>query len=375
MRQRSLGICCLLGFAACGVGLAISPKVMLASYLTAWFAVSAIPIGALGVLFTTYLVRGGWTQDFYEPLSRASLTIPIMGLLFIPVLIGMSTFYPWAASDVALPTFKSVYLTPFFFALRSLGYFVIWTLLALWARAAYGDRARMERAAAAGLIVWALTISFAGIDWLESIEPKFHSSTYGLLVLSFTLLSAFAFGLVAVLWPARPRRMANTAYAGVLLSVLLLWAYLHAMQYIIIWAGNIPDEVVWYATRSQGGWAIALWVLFVGQFIVPFFVLLSARVRASTRALIAIAAATLALRYLESTVLILPPLDLAPAAVAFGLAAAIVATGSGFLLAWNAAERLVARVGLSSAARRERQPPDASGDERNGDYRGAGEHA
>jgi hypothetical protein len=162
--------------------------------------------------------------------------------------------------------------------------------------------------------------------------------------------------------------MANTAYAGVLLSVLLLWAYLHAMQYLIIWAGNIPAEVTWYAARSEGGWGVALWVLFGGQLIVPFFALLSARARASTRALIAIAALTLALRYLESAILILPPLDLRPVPTALFLPAAIVALGATLLLAWRTAVPTGAMPG-------EREPPDAARKEHNGDYRRASKHA
>jgi hypothetical protein len=345
----------------------LDPRAILASYLSAWFAVSAIPIGALGVLFTAYLVRGGWTQDLHEPLSRAALMTPVAGLLFVPVLIGMSAIYPWAGGNIELPPFKSVYLTPVFFVLRSICYFVIWTALALWARRAYGSSGRMERAAAIGLIVWALTVSFAGVDWLESIEPKFHSSIYGVLVLSFTLAAGFGFGLIAVLVPGRPRRMANAAYAGVLLSVLLLWAYLHAMQYIIIWAGNIPDEVVWYVARSESAWGIALWVLFLGQFIVPFFALLSARVRASTRALIAIAVLTLALRYLESAVLILPPLHVPMSTAALFLPATIAATAAALLLAW--------RTAVPSAMPDEREPADAASEKHNSNDRRASKHA
>jgi hypothetical protein len=374
MSRRVPLICAGIGFVVCAAGLLIDPRATIASYLAAWFAVSAIPIGALGVLFTTYLVRGGWTQDLQEPLSRAALIAPVVGLLFIPVLIGMAAIYPWAASAADLPAFKSAYLAPLFFWLRTVCYFAIWTMLALWARRAYGDRARMERAAAAGLIVWALTVSLAGIDWLESVEPKFHSSVYGLLVLSFTLLAAFVFGLLAVLLSARPRQMANTAYAGVLLSVLLLWGYLHAMQYIIIWAGNIPDEVTWYVVRAEGGWGLALWVLFLGQFILPFFALLSARIRASTRALIAIAALTLALRYLESAVLILPPLKVGALAVVF-LPAAILAIGTVLLLAGGLVDGVLQRFGLSGPTPDQHETSDAAGEERDRDRRGAGEHA
>ncbi|MBV8836892.1 MAG: hypothetical protein JO000_10150 [Alphaproteobacteria bacterium] len=348
--RRWLLLCAIVGFVACAIGVALDAHAMLGCWLAAWFAVASIPIGALGVLFTSYLVRGGWTQDLHAPLMRAALMLPVAGLLFIPALIGMKALYPWAAADAALPWFKTAYLAPWFFVLRTILYFAIWTALALWAQRAFEDPDARVRAAAVGLIVWSLTVSFAGIDWLESIEPDFHSSIYGLLAISFTLLSGLAFGMLVVLQRA-PRQMANTAYAGVLLSVLLLWAYLHAMQYIIIWTGNIPDEVVWYAERSAGGWAVALWVLFGAQFIIPFFALLSERVRASTLALIWIAGVTLALRFLEAAVLVLPPLKVGWA-LALCLPAAMLATGATLLLAWRTSERWRERLPFALSASR-----------------------
>ena len=181
--------------------------------------------------------------------------------------------------------------------------------------------------------------------------------------------------LLAVLLPARPRQMANTAYAGVLISLLLLWGYLHAMQYIIIWAGNIPDEVRWYAVRSEGGWGLALWVLFLGQFILPFFALLSARVRGSTRALIALSALTLLLRDLESAVLVLPPLDLPPGWVAMFFVAATVATAAAAALAWRTTAPVLENIALRGAAAGEREPADAAREEHSRDYPKAGERA
>jgi hypothetical protein len=349
MRRRLL-ICTALGFAGCALGLAIDAKTALASYLVAWTAVSAISIGALAVLLTSYLVRAGWTRDLYLPLSGAALTMPAIGVLFIPVLIGISVLYPWAASGDVLPAFKAAYLTPWFFALRSILYFAIWTALALWAAIAYGNDAAMKRAASAGLMVWALASSWAGVDWLESVEPHFHSSIYGLLMLGFDLLAGLAFGMIVLLAFKRSQTMANTAYAGVLLSVLLLWAYFHAMQYIIIWTGNIPEEVVWYLKRLDGGWGFALWALFIGQFIVPFFALLSAAVREGTRALLIIAGATLALRYLEAAVLILPPLDVGNWALLLDLPAAILATGASWLFALDFAVRFAEQRGLGRTA-------------------------
>src|ERR1043166_3545651 len=166
----------------------------------------------------------------------------------------------------------------------------------------------MKRSASIGLMAWALISSWAAIDWLESLEPDFHSSIYGLLATGFYLLAGFGFAVGALLLSGQSRRMSNAAYSGTFLSVLMLWAYLHAMQYIIIWTGNIPDEVVWYLTRLEGGWGYALWGMFIAPFIVPSFALLSVRVRGSPIPLLWLACVTASLRFLEAAVLILPPL-------------------------------------------------------------------
>ncbi len=340
---------CAVGLAGLLIGLLFDPKTALASYLVAWTAVSAIAIGALAVLFTTYLVRAGWTQDLRWLLSSAALTMPVVALLFIPVAAGLMHLYPWAADPGHLPAFKAGYLTPPFFILRTVLYFAIYTALALWGARAYGDEAAMKRAASVGLIVWALVSSWAAIDWLESLEPDFHSSIYGLLAISFDLLGGLGFAIAVLLFSGQSRHMSNAAYSGTLLSVLLLWAYLHAMQYIIIWAGNIPDEVVWYLERLEGGWGVALWALFVLQFILPFFALLSEKVRSSTRALLGLASATLALRYLEAAILILPPLHPDGLTLLFALPGAVLTIGSIWLLAWQRVGQLQHQI-LSSRA-------------------------
>ena len=136
----------------------------------------------------------------------------------------------------------------------------------------------MTRAAAVGLIVYALTVSLAGVDWLESLEPDFHSSIYGLLFLSFSMLNGLAFAIAGGLL-SRRRIGSRKAYSALLLSMILVWAYLHAMQYLVIWSGNIPDEVTWYLKRSSHGWQVVLAALALGQFIFPFFALLIERIR------------------------------------------------------------------------------------------------
>jgi hypothetical protein len=338
----------MIGIVGCLAGLLLDPKTMVASYLAAWVAASAVPIGALAVLMISYLVRAGWTVDLHLLLSRAALTLPLFAVLFVPVLAGISAIYPWVGDAVHLSAFQSGYLSPWLFAVRAIIYFTILTALAIWVIRAYGGDHAMKRAGAAGLIVWALVSSFAGIDWLESVEPQFHSSIYGLLKIAFDLLAGFGFAIVALLLTHRARRMSNTAYAATFLSVLLLRAYLHAMQYIIIWAGNIPDEIVWYLERLRHGWGVALWALYIGQFIVPFFVLLSERARGSTAMLLWLGGATLALRYLEAIVLILPPLHPSAWALLDLPAAALLMIGVA-VLAWRNAERWLPLTGAAAA--------------------------
>jgi hypothetical protein len=302
--RRWLILLALLGLVAVVAAMWIDPQTLLLGYLVSVVTVSAAPVGAIGVLFFTYLVRGRWTEGLHVPLTAAALTTPVAGLLFLPVLLGMPWIYPWASGHVAEPgSFKAIYLTPWFFGMRTVMYFAVWTTLAVWARQAWADPQRMVVSASVGLIVYALTASLAGVDWLESLSPEFHSSIYGLIFLTFQLLAGFALALTVALWP---RPASTFRYGAILLSILLLWAYNHAMQYIIVWSGNIPDEAVWYLHRETGVWGIALWTLVLLQFVIPFFVLLLSRVRDARGPLLAVAGLTLGLRWVEAAVLALP---------------------------------------------------------------------
>jgi hypothetical protein len=296
----------------------------LAAYLVAWIALGAIPIGALGILMMSYLVRWTWTAALRPILLSATAALPLVALLFMPMLLWMASVYPAAADPTALKPFKAVYLAPWFFGLRTIVYFTIWSLLALWLRQAGTNSDRMTRAAAIGLIVYALTVSLAGVDWLESIEPDFHSSIYGLLFLSFSMLNGLAFAIAGGLL-SRRRIGSRKAYSALLLSMILVWAYLHAMQYLVIWSGNIPDEVTWYLKRSSHGWQVVLAALSLGQFIFPFFALLIERIRGDRNWLLGLCALTLLMRCVEAAVLVLPPLDhLHPVATCLMLVAGLL---------------------------------------------------
>lgn len=329
--QRIWPASALAGVAGSISGLFIDPHALLASYLAAAVAWSAIPIGALAVLLTSYLVRGGWTEGLHASLTAAALTLPVAALLFTPVLVAAPWLYPWAAEAGRHGALQGIYLTPWFFIARTIVYFIVWTMLALWARNAWGDLDRMKRAASAGLILYAITGSFAGIDWIESLSPEFHSSIYGLLFITFQLLTGFAFAVFIVL----QQRRQTLRYGDIFLSILMLWAYVHAMQYIVIWSGDIPDEVVWYLRRSSNGWGVVLAALVILQFVIPFFAMLSERVRYGREPLLVIAGATLVLRFVEAFWLVLPSASAGGPALVLTIPATVMAIGGVWLLAFG----------------------------------------
>ena len=258
-----------------------------------------------------------------------------------------------ASPGHALPAFKAVYLAPWFFVLRTVVYFVVFWLLGLWQQSAWGDSDRMMRSASVGLIIYALLLSLAGIDWIGSLEPEFHSSAFGLLYLCFALLDGVAFAILMGL--ASGRKIGATGgYSALLLSTILLWTYVHAMQYIVIWAGNIPEEVIWYIARSSNGWQIVLAVVALGQFVFPFFALLSSRVRSSRSWLLALCGLTLVMRCWEASILILPAVhDIAPLIITLMLPAALTFVAVNL---WWAFELALANDGrlFRSLARRAR---------------------
>lgn len=337
--RHTVALVALAGAVAGALVLLASPHAFLLGYLVAAVTMSAIPAGALAVLMMTYLVRGPWTEGLHAPLTATALTVPLAGLFLLPVLAGSHWLYPWVAHAPGEPgSMRAVYLSPGFFAARTVAYFAAWTLLAGWARRAWGNPREMTRCASAGLIVYALTASLAGVDWLQSLTPDFHSSMYGFLFLTFQVLAGYAFALVLGL---RVPGAQTDHYGPILLAAVLLWAYNHVMHYVIMWAGNIPEEAAWYVRRGAGAWGVTLWGLVLLQLILPFCAMLFERVRNGRRPLLAIAAATLALRLVEAAILALPGSGAGFWRTGFALVGALLALGGVWWLGFESIWRQV----------------------------------
>ena len=301
-----------------GIGIAfVDPGITLQGWLAAAFALSAMPIGTLGLLLLHALAGGPW-GPMLEPVLQASLRmLPLFALAFIPIIATPSLVYVWAASDGAADAniaAKAAYLDPHFFAVRTLVYFAIWMALAALLDARNRNRAAGGRLTPAiGMIVYAITVSIAAIELAMSVDPRFSSSVFGLLVGIADMLAALAFAIVLVAWVGPPAQRSagedhrvRDALAGLLAAGVLLWAYLSFMQYLIVWSGDIPADTGWYLDRVAGAWRLVPWALGLLLGALPVIALALPAGRRSLARLAGIAALIFVMRFVEAVWLVLP---------------------------------------------------------------------
>jgi hypothetical protein len=317
----------LLALVVAAAGAALDLRSFLQAWLAALLAWLALPTGALGMLLVWHLMGGRWGLVLGDALEAMAGTLPLIALLFLPVLFAIGALYPWAQPEFVSAhetvARKAAYLNEPFFVLRALIYFAIWIGLA-FVLGVWRDRAAVHARSlplgAAGAVVLAPTASFAGVDWILSLEPTFHSSIFGMLWLSTQALGAFAFALVLALLLARGPRTAHLREQGLvglgslLLALVLLWGYFAFIQYLIIWSGDLPDAAAWYVARGEGLWRVSIWLTVAGHLVLPAIALLSSRARQSPRIVLLLAAIVLLAHFADVAWLTVPAFDPAPSA-------------------------------------------------------------
>ena len=331
-RALILGVVGLVGWA---VGLVLVPRDALLAWLVCWLGWGSIPIGSLALLMLVALIPGTWRRLYARPLVIGATLMPLVAIAMIPLLVGVELIYPWTAAGATsgYAAFKATWLSSGFFVVRTIGYLIILSLIA-WALLAAPPRLRGP-IAGAGVILYGIIGSLIGIDFGETTQPDFHSSIYGLLALTNQWLAGISFAIILGLWSSEGK--APLAAAGVLVTAILMWGYMHAMQYIVIWAGDIPAEARWYIERGRHGWGALAWLLYGLQGLVSFGALLSPTVRNSSKAMIVLAALTLVLRVVEQSWLVLPGMT----AVGWPVAPLMVAASLAMLgFGWAAAMML-----------------------------------
>jgi len=336
-RQRQLLFAGSAGLAVSLVGLFVDVSQFLQSYLMAYMLVLGTTLGCLALGMMHQLSGGAWGVVLRRPIGAATRTLPVLTLLFLPMLFGMRHLYVWTdaalvAHDEALQH-KHLYLNMPFFVVRAVFYFAVWNLLVYLLNAwsleqdETGDprvARRMQRLSAAGLVAYGLTITFASFDWLMSLEPLWFSTIYGVLIMGGQGLSAMAFLIVVLVWLSRRPpldRIIVPAHfhdlGNLMLAFVMLWAYFSFSQYLIIWAGNLPSEIAWYLHRLQTGWRAVGLALILFHFAVPFCLLLSRTVKREAAMIVKVAIAILIARLIDLFWLIAPEFHTAGIAVSW----------------------------------------------------------
>jgi len=321
--QRSLMVGVVFGIVAVILAF-FRPEQFFRAYLLGFMCWLGVALGSMAILMIRHLTGGGWGMVIRRILGAAMRTVPLLALLFIPVILGIHKLYIWARplDQVAdrhlrehLENITQTYLTTNGFIVRAIVYFAIWNLLSLllsmWSRqtdraGAPDNTSRFKAVAGPGLILYAFTISFAAIDWIMSLDPSWISTIFGLVILIGEVLSAMCFAVVVerILFDYKPmsemlRPDFVHDHGKWMLTFIMVWAYFNYSQWLIIWAGNLPSEITYYVRRLNGGWGYVGLMVVIFHFAVPFAILLSRPFKRNIRKLAWLAVWLLLMRYVD----------------------------------------------------------------------------
>jgi hypothetical protein len=321
--QRSLVVGLLFGAAA--VWLAVArPGEFYRAYLLGFMCWLGVALGSMAIVMIRHLTGGGWGVVIRRVMGAAMRTLPLLALLFVPVIFGIPKLYIWAQPlgniqdkhlREHLEQITQTYLTTNGFIYRAIFYFAIWNLLSFllskWSKegdspTARDNSERFKAVSGPGLILYGFTISFAAIDWIMSLDPSWISTIFGLIILIGEVLSAMCFAVVVerILFNYKPMsEMLKPDFVHDhgkwILTFIMVWAYFSFSQWLIIWAGNLPAEITFYLRRLSGGWGSVGLFLVLFHFVVPFAILLSRPFKRDIRKLVWLGAWLMLMRYID----------------------------------------------------------------------------
>jgi hypothetical protein len=324
--SRSMFVVGVVAFAGTAAYGSAHPDQFFHSYLLAFMFWNGLAVGSLAVLMLQYLTGGAWGIAIRRELEAATRTLPLTAIAFLPIAFGMHHLYEWTHADVVahdeLLQKKMAYLSPPFFVFRAALAFAVWIVIASalnrWSRQqdARADKAierKLQLLSGGGLVAWALTTTWTAVDWVMSLEPHWFSTMYGVIFMAGQGLGALSLATFAVVRLSRARPVSEFLggrhlhdLGKMMFAFTMFWAYVTFSQYLIIWSGNLPEEISWYLARFRGGWGwVAFLVLFL-QFVLPFLLLLSRRANRNPRLLSITAVLVVGMRFVDLSWMVLP---------------------------------------------------------------------
>lgn len=319
-----VGLAAAVGLALAGAGI----DRLMQSWLVAFAYLLTITLGALFFVILQHLVRAGWSVVVRRLAEAMAMNLPLLAVFFLPLFLTLPRVYEWAQPGAvahdALLRGKAAYLNPAFFLGRWVVFFALWSLLAryFWSRSVKQDATgevkltvAMERFAAPAMILFAVSLNFSSFDLLMSIDPHWYSTIFGVYTFSGGAVGFLALLSVVTALLQRTGRMRGVTddhwhdLGKLVFAFTVFWAYIGFSQYMLTWYANLPEETIWYAARSTGGWTAVSLLLLFGHFLVPFCLLLPRFVKRSPRLLAPVAAWVLVMHYVDIYWLTMPKLS------------------------------------------------------------------
>jgi len=326
-RMRSIGlIAALIGGLGSGAGFYWDREHFYAAYLTAFLYGLSLSLGCLGIAMIHGMTSGAWGQMIRRIVESAYATLPLMALLFLPLLLSVDHIYEWA-DDYFVQQHLSVlkkadYLNVVGYQGRAVAYFVIWLVLG-WILNATSPNdeqggetprsLRRQQVSGLGFMAYGFTVTLAMVDWAMSLEPEWYSTMYGLIHIAGQGVCALSLAIVILskLRSYRPWSRTVTSkrlndLGSMLLAAVMFWAYCSFFQYLVIWSGNLPEENEWYVRRSTSGWQYLAIALMLLHFAVPFLLLLSKSIKRNPVTLGRVATLLLVMHYVDLYWIVVP---------------------------------------------------------------------
>ena len=343
--QRIALITGVIGLALLAFGAFLNLEGFFESYLYGFLFWLGLSLGCFFILMLQYVAGGPWGTMVRRPMEAGIMVLPVMALLFVPLLFGMGYLYEWTDPEVvASSTFlteKTDYLNVPFFIIRSAIYFTIWVggafLFTRWARKQEEGAdifQFLRNVSAPGIIIYILTMTFAAIDWGMSLTPEWFSGMYGVIFMIGQALSAMALAIFVTVFFRNHEPFSKVYNAkrlqdlgNFLMAFTMFWAYVQMSQFIIIWSNNIVETASWYVYRTDTQWIWVSAFLLVFHFFVPFIILFSRWVKQKARALIWVAAWMVFARLVDVFWIIVPTFEREGFPLYWTDAAAVVGIG------------------------------------------------
>jgi hypothetical protein len=316
----------------CAVGFFLNRDQFFRAWLIGYMLWLGVALGSMGWMMIHHLSGGAWGMVVRRVWEASSRTLPLLTVLFIPVVLGLNRLYPWMHPELMqtdeVLRHKAIYLNPTFFLARAAVYFIGWNLIA-WRMTALsraqdaGDVSAtrsMQRLSGGGLVFLSLSITFVGVDWFMSLNPDFYSTMFGFLFMNYLGLAGLAFTIIMAAYLRRTETMGAlfrpshfADYGKLMLAFVMMWAYFQFSQYLLVYAANLEEEVPYVLTRIDGGWQYLALFLLIFQFVVPFCLLLSRPLKRTPERLVKLAFWLLIVRVIDTFMYVTPEFSAAGA--------------------------------------------------------------